>query len=212
MPAFDADYWDERYRSRETVWGGAPNRFVERELADLSAGRALDLACGEGRNAIWLAGLGWDVIAVDFSAVAVEKGRAGERSELGTSRIDWRVADALTFVADEPVDLVLLCYLQVPPPQRRAAVSRAAAALREGGTVLVIAHDSRNITDGTGGPQDPTVLYTAADVAGDLAGRDLAGSGLVVDRAGEELRPVAGADRPAIDCLLRAHRPRVREP
>ena len=77
----------------------------------------------------------------------------------------------------------------------------AAEALAPGGLLLVIAHDSRNLTDGTGGPQDPHVLYTAADVAADLDG-----TGLTVERAGEVLRPVEGADRPAIDALLRARR------
>ncbi|HET6877447.1 MAG TPA: methyltransferase domain-containing protein [Jatrophihabitans sp.] len=202
MPAFDAAYWDERYRDKATVWGLAPNRFVEQEVADLRPGRALDLACGEGRNALWLASRGWTVVAVDFSAVAVEKGRAGAAQLDHPERIDWRVADATTFQPDTPVDLALLCYLQVAPQARRAAVSRAASALAPGGELLVVAHDSRNLTDGTGGPQDPRVLYTAADLAGDLAGTDL-----VIDKAGEVLRPVDGAPRPAIDTLLRAHRP-----
>lgn len=201
MPAFDAAYWDERYRDKETVWGLAPNRFVEEEVGDLPPGRALDLACGEGRNAIWLAARGWTVVAVDFSAVAIDKGRAGAAQLDDPDRIEWHVADATTFEADAPVDLAVLCYFQVPPPARRAAVSRAVATLAPGGVLLVIAHDSRNLSDGTGGPQDPSVLYTAADVAGDLTGTDL-----VIDKAGEVLRPVDGAPRPAIDTLVRAHR------
>jgi SAM-dependent methyltransferase len=195
--AFDASYWDERYRDHDSVWGARPNRFVEQEVAGLTPGRALDLACGEGRNAIWLASLGWQVIAVDFSAVGVAKGRAQ-----GTERVTWTVADVTIYAAPEPVDLALLCYLQVGASARRAAVTHAAAALAPGGTLLVIAHDSRNLTDGTGGPQDPSVLYTAVDLVADLAGTDL-----VIDRADEVLRPVEGADRPAVDALLRAHRP-----
>ncbi|MDT4924540.1 MAG: hypothetical protein QOG01_2253 [Pseudonocardiales bacterium] len=195
----DAAAWDERYRSLDSVWGAAPNRFVEQELSDLAPGRALDLACGEGRNAIWLASLGWQVIGVDFSAVALEKARAGERHG---PPVTWTVADATTYHAPEPVDLALLCYLQVDTPTRRAAVTNAAAALAPGGTLLVVAHDARNIADGTGGPQDPTVLYTATDIATDLADTDL-----VVERADEVFRPVDGADRPAIDALFRAHRP-----
>lgn len=199
---FDAGYWDERYRSRETVWGTAPNRFVEREIADLTPGLALDLACGEGRNAIWLDALGWQVIGVDFSAVALEKGRAGEQRSGGAARITWLLGDVTTFRAPVAVDLALLCYLQVNPRARRAAVTRAAAALAPGGTLLIVAHDSRNLSDGAGGPQDPTVLYTAADVASDLVD-----SNIVIDRAEEVFRPVDGAERPAIDALLRAHRP-----
>ena len=133
MPAFDAAYWDERYRDKETVWGLAPNRFVEQEVGDLSPGRALDLACGEGRNAIWLAARGWTVVAVDFSAVAIDKGRAGAAQLDEPDRIEWHVADATTFEADAPVDLAVLCYFQVPPPARRAAVSRAVASARARG-------------------------------------------------------------------------------
>lgn len=194
----DAAAWDERYRSLDSVWGAAPNRFVEQELSNLAPGRALDLACGEGRNAIWLAARGWQVIGVDFSAVALEKAQAGERPG---RPVTWTVADATTYRPPEPVDLALLCYLQVGPPARRAAVTNAAAALAPGGTLLVVAHDSRNLADGTGGPQDPAVLYTATDLATDLAGADL-----VVERADEVLRPVDGADRPAVDVLFRARR------
>jgi SAM-dependent methyltransferase len=195
--AFDAAYWDERYAERDSVWGAAPNRFVEAEVRDLAPGRALDLACGEGRNALWLDSLGWRVTAVDFSGVALEKGRRG-----GESNVVWTRADATAYDSPEPVDLALLCYLQVPAAERASAVTHAAAALAPGGTLLVVAHDSRNLTDGTGGPQDPTVLYTARDLVDDLAGTDL-----VVEKADEVLRPVEGAERPAIDCLLRARRP-----
>jgi SAM-dependent methyltransferase len=197
----DAAQWDERYRAAENIWGIAPNRWVEQETGHLPPGVALDLACGEGRNAIWLAGRGWAVHAVDFSRVAVEKGAELERRTLGESRIDWVEADATTYSPPEPVNLAVLCYLQLPADERRAAVRQAAKALASGGVLVVIGHDSRNLTDGTGGPQDPDVLFTAADVA-----IDLAGAGVTIERADEVLRPVDGTYRPAIDALLRAVR------
>jgi SAM-dependent methyltransferase len=201
----DAEGWDDRYRSSELVWGIAPNRWVEQELAGLPAGRALDVACGEGRNALWLASLGWQVTAVDFSPVALEKGHALEERALadraGSVRVSWRCADATTYRHDAAIDVALLCYLQLPAAQRRAAVRNAAAALAPGGTLLVIGHDSANLADGTGGPQDPRVLFTAADIASDLGGMDL-----TIDRADAVQRPVDGAPRPAIDALFRAHR------
>jgi SAM-dependent methyltransferase len=197
----DASYWDERYGASESVWGAGPNRWVEQEVSGLAPGTAVDLACGEGRNAVWLAGLGWRVYAVDFSRVGLTKGAELERRTLGSSEITWLEADATTFVAPEPVDLALLCYLQVDAPARRSAVRAAAAALAPGGTLLVIGHDSRNRSEGVGGPQDPSVLFTAADLEDDLAG-----IGLRIEKAGEVLRPVDGADRPAIDALLRAVR------
>lgn len=196
VPDFDAQYWDDRYRAAPSVWGAEPNLWVAQEAADLPPGRALDLACGEGRNAIWLAARGWQVTAVDISEVALEKGAAAGAD------VTWVRADATTYHSPEPVDFALLCYLQLPAPGRRAAVRAAADALSPGGTLLVIGHDSRNRLEGTGGPQDPDVLFTADDIAADLEG-----TGLRVEKATEVLRPVAGAERPAIDALLRAARP-----
>jgi SAM-dependent methyltransferase len=197
-----AAQWDERYRSTDLVWGKPPNRWVERELAELPPGRALDLACGEGRNALWLAARGWQVSALDFSAVALDKGRSLESGQPAPTRVDWVHADATTYRPAQQVDLALLCYLQLPRTEWRAALSRAADALGPGGTLLVIGHDATNIAAGVGGPQDPSVLFTAADVVVDLAGTDL-----VIDRAETVHRPVDGADHPAVDALVRAHRP-----
>jgi SAM-dependent methyltransferase len=179
----DASAWDERYAATELVWSAGPNQFVESELADVTPGRALDLACGEGRNARWLAERGWQVTAMDFSPVAVEKGRS-LRDEL-----DWQVGDARTATLPGGLDLVLVAYLQVPADERALVMRRAFEALRPGGRFLVVAHDSTNIADGTGGPQDPTVLYTAEDVLGDLPAVELQ-----VVRAGRVPRMVPSPD------------------
>lgn len=72
----DGQSWDRRYADCELVWSADPNQFFAAELADLPAGRALELGTGEGRNAMWLANQGWEVTAVDFSAVAIDKARA----------------------------------------------------------------------------------------------------------------------------------------
>ena len=162
----DASDWDSRYASVDQVWSLAPNQFVAAELGDLPPGRAVDLACGEGRNAIWLAERGWQVTALDFTQVAVDRGRRVAGDGLP---VDWRVADALT--AELPsADLVVLAYLQLPEDERRTAVRRGFAALEPGGTFFLVAHDSTNLAEGTGGPQDPSVLYTAEDVLADLEG------------------------------------------
>jgi SAM-dependent methyltransferase len=150
---------------------------------------------------VWLAGRGWRVYAIDFSSVALAKGRELEYRNPPEVAIDWVAGDVAEFVAPEPVDLVLICYLQVPAGIRRTTVRNAAESLAPGGTLFMVGHDSRNLTDGTGGPQDPSVLFTAADVVNDLSGL-----GLTFEQAGEVLRPVAGADRPAIDALVRAVR------
>jgi len=161
----DATGWDARYAEVAQVWSSGPNQFVEAELRDLPPGNALDLACGEGRNAIWLAAQGWKVTAIDFSSVGVDRGR----SRADGLPISWVVGDVLT--VDLPqTDLAVLAYLQLPADQRRSVVRRAFAALSPGGSLFVVAHDSSNLTEGTGGPQDPSVLYTADDLIEDLAG------------------------------------------
>jgi SAM-dependent methyltransferase len=201
VPRVQADEWNERYASTELVWGVAPNRFVAEELRDLPPGRALDLACGEGRNAIWLAQRGWQVAAVDFAAVAIEKGRKLAASE-GVD-VDWRIEDVTQWTPEPGAfDLVLVAYLQLAARDRVRAFERAAAAVAPRGTFFVVAHDSRNLTDGHGGPQDARVLYTAGDVVGFLDGFD-------VERAGEVFRALTRADGTnieAIDCLVRAVR------
>jgi SAM-dependent methyltransferase len=168
----DAHDWDRRYADTELVWSARPNQFVESELADLSPGRAIDVAAGEGRNSIWLAEQGWQVTAVDFSRAGLDKGRAllGRHEHGRDLDIDWVCADALTYDPDGEFDLALLAYLQLPAAQRRTAVRRAFGWLRDGGTLVVVAHDSTNLTEGTGGPQYPEVLYTAEDVLADLDG------------------------------------------
>ena len=124
----DAKAWDARYAETELMWSVEPNQFVANECADLRPGRALDLACGEGRNAIWLARQGWDVTASDFSAVALEKARR----LAGDLTLEWVVADATTWEPDGPYDLAVLAYLQLPADERRAAVRHAFAALGPG--------------------------------------------------------------------------------
>ena len=205
----DADTWDERYAAADLVWSAEPNRFVAAECADLPPGTAVDLAAGEGRNAIWLARRGWQVTAVDFSQVALDKGAR----LAGDTDVAWVRADATTWRAPGPLDLVVVAYLQLPAVPRRAAHRNAVASLRPGGTFLLVAHDSTNLHEGTGGPQDPSVLMTADDVLADLDGVDVE-----VVRAGRVAREVAavpGGDhhehdgeptRTAWDCLVRVVR------
>ena len=168
----DANGWDERYAGTELVWSAAPNAFVAEALADRPPGRAVDLAAGEGRNALWLAGLGWEVTAVDFSKVGLDKGAAVEARLSAGKPITWVCADVLTWDGfDDPADpwdLVVVAYLQLPDRERRTAARRAFGALRQRGELFWVAHDSSNLVEGTGGPQDPAVLATADDVLADL--------------------------------------------
>jgi SAM-dependent methyltransferase len=168
----DARTWDTRYAGSRQ-WSEGPNQFVAERLHRLTPGRALDLACGEGRNAIWLASRGWTVTAIDFSGEGIARGR--QEAARARLDVDWVVGDVLTHPLPE-VDLVVVAYLQLVAEERRAALRRAWSALAPGGTLFLVAHDSSNLAEGTGGPQDPAVLYTATDVLSDLE----AGPGTVV--------------------------------
>lgn len=195
----DRHDWDRRYGAAELVWTVRPNRFLVAEALPLAPGRALDLAAGEGRNAVWLAERGWTVTAVDFSAAGLEKGRAmaarrGVTVEFVEGDVtSWRAAEAV-------FGLVCVLYLQVPAAQRSPAMRAAASALAPGGALVVVAHDRTNLTDGVGGPQDPSVLYGPEDVLSDLDGIP----GLRAERAQRVRRPVGGRD--AIDALVRVRR------
>jgi SAM-dependent methyltransferase len=195
--------WNRRYAGTELLWTARPNRFLVVEAGDLRPGRALDLACGEGRNAVWLAEQSWRVTGVDFSDVALAKAR-----NLAAARgveVDWVQADLLAYrPGRRAYDLVLLFYLQLPAAQRREVVRAAAEAVALGGTLLLVAHDSRNLEHGHGGPKEASVLCTAADVVADLGGSDLE-----IERADLVERPIATADGAvtALDALVRARRP-----
>lgn len=198
----DAAAWDERYAAAELVWTETANRFVTAELSELAPGRALDLACGEGRNAIWLAEQGWTVTAVDYAANGLAKGR--QLADAGSVTVDWVHADATTW--DPPAgvfDLVLIAYLQLPSPDREAMLSRARTALAPGGTFLLVAHDRSNLDGGYGGPKDDSVLCDADTIVAGLGDID-------VLRAGTVERHVDTDDGPkvAIDTLVRAVAPR----
>lgn len=201
----DAAGWDERYAGNELVWGAGPNRFVAAEFEALPAGRVLDVACGEGRNAIWLAGRGWQASGVDFSATGIDRARR-LAAEAGVSdRVRFTVGDVVAGpLPAGPFDAVVVAYLQLPAGPRRAALRRAADVLAPGGTLLVVGHDPANLTGGFGGPQDPAVLFSPDDVVDDLAGVP----GLTVERAEQVRRPVRTPDgeQVAVDALVRVRR------
>lgn len=197
----DRDAWDAAYAAAPgLVWTARPNRFVVEAVGDLPPGRALDLAAGEGRNAVWLAERGWRVVAVDFSAVALARGRelAGERGV----QVSWVEADVRGHPLDPAAfDLVVVAYLHLPAAEFAGVLHRAAGALAPGGTLVVVGHDRANLTGGVGGPRDPAVLYTPEELAAELAG-------LRVHRAETVRRPVTVDDGPvdALDTLVVAVR------
>lgn len=190
--------WNRRYAGVDSLWSAKPNRFLVAEVEALEPGRALDLACGEGQNAVWLASLGWEVTAVDYADVAVAKGI--ERAARAGVAVDFQVRDLLDYLPEaRAFDLVLILYLHMSSDGRRIVLERAADSVAPGGTLVLIGHDLLNLTEGVGGPSDQDLLFTPDDVVAELPG-------LEVERAERLLRDVDGQDRPAIDALVRARR------
>jgi len=189
--------WNRKHGEAGLLFGAEPNRFLVAEMAGLPPGRALDLACGSGRNAVWLAQQGWSVVGADFADVALQQARA-LAVERGVE-IEWVDADLREW---EPparaFDLVVVLYLQLPSEELGPIMRRAAEAVAEGGTMLVVGHHSENLASGVGGPKDPRVLFTPEEVASAI-------DGLEVEKAEAVIRTVAG-EGDAIDALVRARR------
>jgi SAM-dependent methyltransferase len=199
----DAKDWDERYAAHDLVWSAEPNRFVAEVVGPLSPGHALDVAAGEGRNAIWMVEQGWRVVASDYSSVAVERMRSLAADRLGerSDRLTAVVADARQAAPGGPAayDLGLLCYLQLPGEEWRAALRAAVEAVRPGGHVVVVGHAGRNLAEGWGGPSDRSVLYDPDEVL-DRAG----GLPVGVEQSGIREREVQTpeGERVALDTVV----------
>lgn len=134
-----AEVWNERYAER--VWGGRVNAVLQTEVVGLRPGRVLDLGAGEGGDAIWLAGQGWQVTAVDVSAVALDRARADAEQAGVAERISFVVADLATDFPAGRYDLVSAHFLQSMIEFPRVQVlRRAAAAVGPGGVLLIVDH------------------------------------------------------------------------
>jgi SAM-dependent methyltransferase len=207
MTSMDSTAWNQRYADSELVWSATPNIWVEQLTQDLPPGKALDIAAGEGRNALWLAARGWQVTAMDFSAVALQRARSLAEKQLGpdSGRLVTLEADVETWVPQaRSYDLVLVVYLHLPRQQRSAIMSAAAEAVAPGGTLLIVGHDLENLTSGHGGPQDPLVLYRPSDIVADIEAAQL-----VVVRGETVVRSLTndqGHPAEALDALVLARR------
>ena len=155
--------WDARYAAEPTLWGAEPNQYVRARLGGADPAYCVDLACGNGRNALWLARRGWRVTGVETSAVALEKAR--ERStELGLD-VEWVQDDVRAWKPDGPVAVALVSYLHLPTDELVALLRTAGGWLRPDGRLLYIGHSRTNHTRGVGGPSEPHVLAEIADLA-----------------------------------------------
>ena len=156
------DFWNERYRSKDRIWSGEPNRHLVAEVSGLAPGRALDVGSGEGADALWLAERGWRVTAVDISSVALDRAEshARERSAQVRERVTWLRADVTRWSPPEPpFDLVTAQFMHMFPNPRARLFADLAAAVAPGGELLVVAHHPSDVAAGVPRPPIPELFY-----------------------------------------------------
>jgi SAM-dependent methyltransferase len=203
---YDEAFWDERYRSHRALWSGNPNAYLVSEVSGLPDGTALDVGCGEGADAIWLARHGWRVTAVDLSAVALERGAAhAERAGRDIAgRIGWRHADVTVWDPGAArFDLVSAQYMHLPAEPREALMRRLAASVAAGGTLLVVAHHPSDLQTEMPRPHRPELYFTGDDVAALV---DPGEWDIVTNAAPARTVDFEGRAVEIHDTVLRAHR------
>lgn len=201
--AAQAAEWDTRYGERDgAMWSGRPNGRLVDEVAGLTPGRALDVGCGEGADAIWLARHGWTVTAIDISDVAVC--RAREAAALAGATVAWVCGDALqTPFAARLFDLVSMQYPALPKAAGEAAVRTLLDTVRPGGLLLAVYHD---LDDEHGEHMKSRGIDPADYVGADDLGR-LLSDDFTVEFHAVEPRIDPPPDTPHIaDVVLRARR------
>ena len=171
----DKAFWDSKYSVDEYVYTKDVNRFVQEHLSDLSPGKMIDLAGGEGRNTVFFAERGWQAENIDLSSVGLEKCQklAAEKNVL--DRVFTTNASALDFVSQlGPVDLGVCAYLQIPQAELTIAITRLVENIKPGGVFFGVWHALENLKDGFGGPQNPEVLPSETSMTALLSSLPLA--------------------------------------
>jgi SAM-dependent methyltransferase len=205
--AFTREFWDERYQSAGQLWSGMSNPQLAAQTAELAPGAALDAGCGEGADAIWLASRGWTVTGVDVSAVALDRaaGYAAAAGEQIAGRITWRREDLRSWTP-EPArfDLVSAQFMFLPPAEQASLYERLAAAVRPGGTLLVVTHHADDLHANVGRTGEPDMFLSAEQLAGALARGDW--DVLVAEARDRSAKDVDGQPTTVRDTVLRAAR------
>jgi SAM-dependent methyltransferase len=211
---FTQDFWDARYRSADRLWSGQPNPQLVAQTAGLTPGDALDVGSGEGADSIWLASQGWTVTALDISAVALDRAaaHAAARGDEIARRISWRQADLLTWdPGSQQFDLVSAQFMYLPEADLLSLHRRLAAAVRPGGTLLIVLHHpdtmhagpgshagagSHASAESAGSPGPPAATGSGDGLASTAAGRAL------LALATEPQRLAAALDPGAFEILV----------
>lgn len=168
----DPSFWDQRFAAASYAYGREPNDFLRAEASRIPKGRVLCLAEGEGRNAVWLASLGFEVTAMDFSAQGLAKAAALAK-ERGVT-VDLVQADLTDYTPEEAAwSGIVSVWAHVPRAIRRRVHGWVPRALVPGGVLVVEAYSPAQLAHGTGGPKDAELLPTLAELRDELAPLDL---------------------------------------
>lgn len=200
-----ARLWDEKYSSRPRMWSGQPNPQLIAEASHLPPGEALDLGCGEGADAIWLAARGWSVTALDVSAVALERAAAHAEERGQSANIEWVQQDLATWVPDRLFDLVTAQFLHSTQMPWQQALQLAAAAVRTGGTLLIVGHHPDGLPP-WGGHHTAEKFFTAEELAHELRIEEPAWRLEVLDSRHRSVTGPEGEAAALTDAVLRATR------
>lgn len=203
---FSQEFWDERYRSTERVWSGQPNLRLVEQVTDLTPGAALDIGSGEGADAIWLAARGWRVTAFDVSMVALQRAarHAEQEGNEVAERISWQQADFRSWTSKRTFDLVSAQFMHLPRPDIEALHRQLAAAVRSGGSLLIVGHHPLDMESSVPRPDRPELFYTAEEVAASLDQDDW--EILVADALARETVDPDGQPAKIHDAVLHARR------
>ena len=166
----DKAFWDSKYSVDEYVYTKDVNRFVKDHLSDLTPGKMIDLAGGEGRNTVFFAERGWQAENIDLSAVGLVKCEKLAQEREVQELVFTTNASALDFESKlAPVDLGVVAYLQIPQSDLAVAISRLVENIKPGGVFFGVWHALENLKDGFGGPQNPEVLPSEESMTALLA-------------------------------------------
>ena len=160
------EHWNDHWADMED-YGSGSDEILADQVMSLTPGRALEIGCGTGGNAVWLAKQGWKVTAVDYSVVAIERGMR-LAAEAGVD-IEFIVADASKFQPRGHYDLITCFYIQLFPLQRADLLSNMSGALAPGGTLLFVSHDKSNPPSGWS-QEDLLSLTTPGEIVAELSG------------------------------------------
>ena len=206
MTEYDSQWWDEMWSGKDVI-ETLPDDILLSHVKDIAPGRALELGCGAGANAVWLAERGWAVKAVDFSeeAVRLSKGLAARRGVA----VDFNVGDATAFTPDEQFDLIISFYMHLWPRDRAKMLANACRLLDAGGKLLFVSHDKSNPPPHWTEDEFES-LTTPEEVVSELSGLEIEVAEVVVHDEASHMRDANGphpphspeehSERPGSDC------------